>query len=211
MDILSIPSIVPILTSPQLVFFPHTHVCLHVPLPFYERLKKTSLLKDRFVGVILDTKLLCEETMQPIGCVGSVIRSQPLSCGYAVHLDLHGLKRFRMMECWAQEGFSQASINILEYPAENLSSDRKKALLAAYVSYFSTKESAPSLEMHTKADVADEVLVNVLCFESDLSPLDKQFLLEADDLNHQCGRLLDLLRFRLEEVQFNRGVCQKDR
>jgi hypothetical protein len=66
------------------------------------------------------------------------------------------------------------------------------------------------LEDHIKAGMDDEGLLHLLCFESDLPPLEKYFLLEAEDLNQRCGRLLDLLRFRIQDVQSGKGSCQKN-
>ncbi len=211
MDYPSVPQIIPIVLTSNLVFFPDVHLCLHVPLPFYNRLKQSALPEDCFVGVVLHTQRSSEKPILPIGCVGMVVRSHPLPCGQAVHLDLHGLKRFRVRERWVQEGFSQGSIEILEDPPGNLSPERKRALLEALRYLSQMKESTPELGVYFKENPADEVLLHHLCFESDLSPTEKYFLLEAEDLNQRCGRLLDLLRFRMEDILSNRGTCQKDR
>ena len=216
MDTTSIPHIIPVLPLPHLVFFPHTHVSLHVPQSFYDRMKEGSLpdppQADCFLGIVLrKAQPLSEGDILPIGCVGKVVRFYYLPCGRAVHLDLHGLKRFRMREGWFQEGYSQAWIEPIEDQPGNLSPERKRSLLEVLEYLGHMKELAPELQAHIKSEMDDEAFLNMLCLESRLSSMEKYFLLEAEDLNQRCGRLLDLLRFQQEDIQSNRGTCQKDR
>lgn len=212
MDTPSIPHIIPVLPLPHLVFFPYTHVSLHVARSFYDRVKDSSWPEDCYLGIVLrKVQPLSQATTLPIGCVGRVVRCHNLPCGRAVHLDLHGLKRFRMREGWFEEGYSQAWIEPIEDQPGNLSPERKRSLLDAFKYLGYTKQLAPEIERHIKAEMNDEVFVNLMCLESNLSPMEKYFLLEAENLNQRCGRLLDLLRFQQEDIWFNRGTCQKDR
>ena len=215
MDVPSIPSIVPILPSPQLVIFPHTHVSLHVPRSFYDRVKEEALpdppKAEYFLGILLrKIQPSSEMTILPIGCVGKVVRCYNLPCGQAVHLDLHGLKRFRMREGWFEDSYGQAQIEVLEDLPGGLHEERRRRLLETFKGLGLMKWMT-GLEDHIKAGMDDEVLLNLLCFESDLPPLEKYFLLEAEDLNQRCGRLLDLLRFRIQDIQPSKGSCQKER
>jgi len=70
----------------------------------------SSLPGDSFLGIVLRKlkPLDDEESIQPIGCVGKVVSLYDLPCGRVVHLDLHGLKRFRMKEGWFEGGCGQA-------------------------------------------------------------------------------------------------------
>jgi uncharacterized protein len=45
----------------------------------------------------------------------------------------------------------------------------------------------------------DDVLVQNLSFALDFTPLEKQFLLEAESLTQQARRILDLLSFKRHE------------
>ena len=216
MDAISIPHIIPVLPLPHLVFFPHTHLSLHIPRSFYDRMKEGSQAyppqADAFLGIVLrKAQPLDESAVLPIGCVGQVIRFHYLPCGQAVHLDLHGLKRFRMREGWFEEGYGQAWIEAIEDQSGHLSPQRKRDLLEVLECLGPMNELAPELEAHIKSEMDDEVFLNMMCLESRLSPMEKYFLLEADDLNQRSGRLIDLLRFKLEDIRLNGGACQKDR
>jgi Lon protease-like protein len=211
MDIPSIPSTIPILPSPHLIIFPHTHVSLHVPRSFYDRAKQASPHGDCFLGIVLRKEQPFNEApVLPIGCVGKVVRVYHLPCGQAVHLDLHGLKRFRMKEGWFEGGYGQAQIELLEDCSKNLHEERRRRLLEM-LKGLGLLKWVPGVEHRLQQGAEDEVLLNLLCFESDLPPIEKYFLLEAEELNQRCGRLLDLLRFRIETIQANKGPCQKDR
>lgn len=151
-----------------------------------------------------------EAAFLPIGCVGKVIHFHLLPCGGAVHLDLHGVKRFRVIQGRFEEGYGEACIEVIEDPPGDLSPPRKKLLLDMIHHLARIKALAPHVEERIQAGIEnDEVLVNLLCQESNLSPTERYFLLEAEDLNQRCGRLLDLLRFRMEEIR-TKGVCPKD-
>ena len=132
MDTISIPHIISVLPLPHLVFFPHTHLSLHIPRSFYDRMKEGSQpyppQADAFLGIVLrKAQPLDEAAVLPIGCVGKVIRFHYLPCGEAVHLDLHGLKRFRMKEGWFEEGYGQAWIEHLRSAWEFVSREKERS------------------------------------------------------------------------------------
>src|SRR3989304_1079442 len=116
MEKIFIPHIIPLLPSPHFVFFPKTHLSLHVPRFVYNCIRESGGLVDCFVGTVLINGHLVsdESTIMPIGCVGKVVHYCFLPCGRAVHLDLYGLKRFQMKEAWFEEGYGQAWIETIE-------------------------------------------------------------------------------------------------
>src|SRR2546426_968210 len=63
-----------------------------------------------------------------------------------------------------------------------------------------TREDGAALANFLKQPVDDEALVHNLSFALDFTPLEKQFLLEADSLVQQARRLLDLLQFKRYEL-----------
>jgi Lon protease-like protein len=211
----SIPSIIPILPSPHLVIFPQVRVSLHVPRSYYERIRgevfSDSHQGEYFLGIVLrKVQPVSEMTILPIGCVGKVVCGQDLPGGQTVHLDVHGLKRFRMREGWFENSYGQAQIEVLEEHAGGLHEMRRRRLLETAMDLGLMKRM-PGLEDHIKAGTNDEALLNMLCFGADLPPLEKYLLLEAEDLNQRCGRLIDLLEFRSQALQSNKKSCQKDR
>ncbi len=214
MDTASIPRIITILPLPHLVFFPHIHVSLHIPRPFFDRMQEKNHPQGCFLGIVLrklEPVPVSETGILPIGCVGRVIRFYKLPSGKSVHLDLHGLKRFWMKEGWFQDSYGQALIEVIDDPPGRLDPHRKKYLLNTMKDLGYMRHMAPQLAGPIMSEVDDDVLLNSMCLESGLSPMEKYFLLEANDLDQRCGRLLDLLRFRMEAIQSNGGACQKDK
>src|SRR5438445_518513 len=59
-----------------------------------------------------------------------------------------------------------------------------------------SREDGVALANFLKQPVDDETLVYNLSFALDFTPLEKQFLLEADSLAQQARRLVDLLQFK---------------
>ena len=116
-----------------------------------------------------------------------------------------------MREGWFEEGYGQAWIEAIEDQPGHLSPERKRNLLEVLEDLGHVQELAPELQAHISSELDDEVFLNLVCLESKLSPMEKYFLLEAEDLNQRSGRLIDLLRFRLEDSRSNGGACQKDR
>jgi len=53
----------------------------------------------------------------------------------------------------------------------------------------------------TGQSISDTVLINSLSSCLDLTPFEKQFLLESESLYQQTRRLIDLLRFKLDAQQ----------
>ena len=163
----SIPQIIPVLPLPNLVFFPRTHLALHIPRCFYERLEEHSLPQNCFLGIFLrKEQLLSEAPVLPIGCLGKVVRSHPLPCGQIVHLDLHGLKRFQIREIWFEDGFSQAWIEAFEDQPGNLSPQRKINLIEALDFLMNAKQLAPGLVEYLRLELDDEAFLNLMCLKT---------------------------------------------
>ena len=211
MSEVSIPKKIPVLPSPHIVLFPHTHLSLHLPLPFYERLRQSTLPGDFFLGLGLRREREgCELPILPIGCAGVVVGAYPLACGKSVHLDLMGLKRFEVKGGKFDHHFGLALIEEIRDRPGLLSEQRKKCLLDLLKSSYRDRQWAPGKVESVEAELADEAFLNLMCLQSDLSVMDKYFLLEAEDLNQRCGRLIDLLRFKMQDIRLSRGGCPKD-
>ena len=54
-------------------------------------------------------------------------------------------------------------------------------------------------------EVSDEILVNTLSTYLDCTPLEKQFLLEAEGLHQRARRLSDLIQFMVHDQQGAKG------
>jgi Lon protease-like protein len=68
-------------------------------------------------------------TILPIGCVGRIVKAEPLSCGRAFHLDLLGLARFRYKTDSSGEGSSRCQIELLKERPRTLLPEKKRYLI----------------------------------------------------------------------------------
>ncbi|MFM8550717.1 MAG: hypothetical protein ACKOCD_00115, partial [Nitrospiraceae bacterium] len=72
-------------------------------------------------------------------------------------------------------------------------------LLGSYFGALASSEDEPQWKAWLRQGVDDEVLVHSLASDLDLTPFDKQFVLEANSLQQRARRLHDLLEFKLQE------------
>jgi Lon protease-like protein len=192
-----IPDIVPILASNRHVFFPQTHLSLHIPRSFHDQMQHDLQAEERFLGLVLkQVSESGEVSFLPIGCVGRVVRFHEHPCGRAVHIDLHGLKRFRQKKGYSEDGYSQAWIEILQEPSGGLLPGKKRYLLDIL------KQLGHGEWASECAEEDDALFLNQLCAAADLTPMDKYFLLESETLNQRCSRFADLLRIKMEAIRF---------
>ncbi len=188
-----IPNRIPVIVSPHPVFFPQTHVSLHVLRNFYDYLNKTAPTGGPLLGMVLQE---AGDAVLPIGCVGRVIHVCFAPCGRIAHVALHGLKRFRILELSLPDGHGEARIEVIEDRPGDLAIERKRILLDTLERIQSDLRS--SSKHADDLDQDDETFLNFLCLRADLSPTEKYFLLEAEGLDQRCGRLIDLLRLKGE-------------
>jgi Lon protease-like protein len=192
-----IPDIVPILASARHVFFPQTRLSLHIPRSFHDQMQQDLLSEERYLGLVLkQVSESGEIDFLPIGCVGKVVRYHELPCGRAVHIDLHGLKRFRQKKGYSTDGYSQAWIETLDEHSGGILPEKKRYLIETL------KRLGHPESMSEWAEEDDAIFLNQLCAAADISPMDKYFLLESDDLNQRCSRLADLFRIKMEAIRF---------
>lgn len=185
-----IPDDIPIVALSKHLLLPRVLLSFHLPRPFYEDIEENFSLEERFLGVLLKNEM----SILPIGCVGRIVKAEPLSCGRAFHLDLLGLARFRhRRECFG-EGLRQTQIEVLEEKPGTLLPEKKRYLLDTLERLKERGCADPESEAN---EPDDEAFLNRLCVKADLPPVDKYLLMETGDLNQRCGRLADLLRMKM--------------
>ena len=71
--------------------------------------------------------------------------------------------------------------------------------------YLRSRPGPPTWQGWFREDVSDDILVNTLSTYLDCTPMEKQFLLEADSLHQQAGRLSDLIQFLMHDHHGAKG------
>ncbi len=139
--------------------------------------------------------------IHPIGCVGRIISSHKLSDG-RYNIVLQGLYRCSYEEQTVMTNYRQARITPhIPETSPSLTSDVRRHLEQTAQDYLTSKKANELCDIIGSANLTDPILVHNLSAGLDLSPLEKQFLLESDDLTQQARRLIDLIRFKLADLQ----------
>lgn len=205
-DAFPIPDVVPIFPLPTVVFFPKTYLPLHIFEPRYREMIQEAATHGQCIGMALlkDGWEDEYEEAPPIystGCVGRIISSDKLSDG-RYNIVLQGLYRCTYEEQTVMTNYRQARIApYIPEVSTSLTSDVRSHLEQTAQKYLTTKKANELYEVIGSATLTDPILVHNLSAGLDLSPLEKQFLLESDDLTQQARRLIDLIRFKLADLQ----------
>jgi Lon protease-like protein len=127
--------------------------------------------------------------------------AQPLSDGRS-NILLQGLDRCDIQEEHFEKPYREATIRLKPQPSEErLATGVRRALVELLSRYLQTREDNTAWQGFFREDVSDDVLVNTLSTYLECTPLEKQFLLEADGLLQRARRLNDLIQFMLHDRQ----------
>jgi len=197
------PKIVPLFPLPNLVLFPGTQVPLRIFEPRYREMIAEVARGDGIIGMIL-LKGDWEHAYHgfpdifEVGCAGRVRDLIRLEDG-RYNLMLEGIAEFRVLREIRERAYRQAEVawcpvahGALDCDQETMESLRE--VLFSYLGDHAKEAWRTIVEQRGLHGVA---LINFLCFHLDVSPIEKQTLLEA--LSGRVDCLLDVLTFKLEE------------
>jgi uncharacterized protein len=198
-----LPIIIPLFPLPNLVLFPGVRVPLHIFEPRYREMIADVAHGDRIVGMMLlkgewERDYYAHPDVFEIGCAGRIDELVRLSDG-RYNLVLEGVSEFRVVREVRDHSYRRAEVEWCPAPAGALDCDFEtveglREMLFAYL-------GAPAREawrtLVEERGLAGAELINFLCFHLDVSPLEKQTMLEA--LADRIDCLMDVLSFRLEE------------
>ena len=199
-----IPNRLPVFPLPNVVFFPKTYLPLHIFEPRYRKMVSDATTGTQCIAMALlkegwEPDYYGNPAIYPILCVGRIVSVQPLSDGRS-NILLQGLDRCEISEEHFDLPYREATIRMRPKPAESgLAADVRQGLIEVLGRYLQTREDGPAWQSFFREDVGDEVLVNTLSTYLHCTPLEKQFLLEADGLQQRARRLNDLIQFMLHD------------
>ena len=141
----------------------------------------------------------------PIGCVGRIISSHALANG-RYNIVLQGLHRCTYNEQTVSTPYRQARIiRHSQHGASSLDVETRINLEQVTQEYLSWKKAHELCQVIASGKLTDSILVHNLSAGLDLSPVEKQFLLESDHLIQQARRLINLIRFKLADLRTAQG------
>jgi Lon protease-like protein len=159
-----------------------------------------ALLKDGW-----ETDYYGHPPVFSMGCVGRLASVQSLADGRS-NILLQGLERFEIEREWYDKAYREATISLNVRGAEtSLDPTVRRRLFAILESYLLSRNDVPTWQQLFREEVGDEIVVNTLSTYLECTPLEKQFLLEADSLHQQARRLSDLIEFMMHDQSGAKG------
>jgi uncharacterized protein len=198
--------LLPIFPLPNLVFFPETRLPLHIFEPRYRLMVEDALEGSKRIGMILlkpgwELSYYAAPAVHEFGTVGTIEHSVALPDG-RFNIVLNGTVRYRILESIADAPYRTA--RVVAVPERQPASMEAYAL-RQWLTELSQRylESLPGkIELPELRSVKLDALTNALIMSLDLSPGEKQILLELDEIAQRCERVGEELQKRIEGLEF---------
>jgi len=205
-----IPDRVPVFALPNVVFFPKTYLPLHIFEPRYRQMVADAATNGQCIAMALlkegwEPDYYGNPPIYPIICVGRLVSVQPLPDGRS-NILLQGLERADVQTEYFEKPYREAGIAAKPNVSDRqLTPDVRHSLMATLEDYLRARDGSSTCESLFRDEMNDEVLVNILATHLDCTPVEKQFLLEADSLHQRARRLGDLIQFMLHDHHGAKG------
>lgn len=197
-------SVIPVFPLPNVVLFPKLQLPLHIFEPRYREMVRDALDHEGLIGMALlrgdwEKDYYGNPDIYSVGCLGKIVGVTPLPDG-RYNILLHGLTEYDIREqILDATPYRQARVVLRdEDMATNpLASLQKEILELARETI--QQDSSPLLKILGDLSLDGATWLNLCCFSFDISPVEKQSLLEAKSLEERAKRLIDVLRFKAAE------------
>lgn len=205
-----IPARIPVFPLPNVVLFPKTYLPLHIFEPRYRAMVSDAAMSGQCIGMALlkagwETDYYGNPPVFSMGCVGRLANVQPQADGRS-NILLQGLERFEIEREWYDKAYREATISLTVRGTEtSLDPTVRQRLFTILESYLLSRDDMPTCQELFREEVGDEIVVNTLSTYLECTPLEKQFLLEADSLHQQARRLSDLIEFMMHDQSGAKG------
>ncbi|HEV2169393.1 MAG TPA: LON peptidase substrate-binding domain-containing protein [Candidatus Binatus sp.] len=204
-----LPSIIPLFPLPNLVLFPGVRVPLHIFESRYREMIEDVSRGDRLIGMMLlkgdwERDYYANPDVFAFGCGGRIAEMVKLPDG-RFNIVLEGISEFRIVREIRDRSYRRSEVQWCPTPATSLECDVEtiEGIREVLYSYLGAPAHDAWRTLVEERGLRDRDLINFLCFHLDLSPIEKQTLLEAREGRIDC--LLDILSFRLEERKVSGG------
>ena len=206
-DAFPIPEVIPIFPLPNVVFFPDTYLPLHIFEPRYRDMITDANEGSQCIGMVLlkagwEDDYYGNPPVYSLGCIGRIESVQLLADGRS-NVILHGLSRYDIEEEFFDTSYRRAKISLRPNASflNPVDPGIRSSLTKLALQYLRSRKAQELCKLITGQSISDTVLINSLSSCLDLTPFEKQFLLESESLHQQTRRLIDLLRFKLDAQQ----------
>ncbi|MBI4455251.1 MAG: LON peptidase substrate-binding domain-containing protein [Acidobacteria bacterium] len=191
---------------PDVVFFPKTRLPLHIFEPRYRQLTRDALSSDRRIAIALlqpgwENDYYGNPPVYPVCCAGVIDTLEELADG-KFNLMLIGERKIRISKVLNETPYRTIGGFPLQdrMPHDNSVETewQRRQILALAMEYFQLRSTtAPDFSSLRELDY--EALVNSLAAHLDLSPSQKQQLLELEELEKRAKNVAHFLQSQIEE------------
>jgi ATP-dependent Lon protease len=210
---IALPQEVPVMTLPNVVFFPQALLPLHIFEPRYRQMLKDVLATNRLFAVAgLDTKLAgAPDSFEPphaIACIGIVRACQKYENGTS-NLLLQGLARIKAVKILADEPYRRIRIQtLMSDPGAGTAENRRlQTELSRLLAVKRRLAAGPSEITEFLKSVDDpEAFVDIAAFNLCENPAFKQKLLETLDVHSRLKLFMRQLRTEIEAIKLRRKL-----
>ena len=205
------PATLPLFPLPNVVLFPKMALPLHVFEPRYRQMTSEAWNTHRTIGMTLlrpgwESDYHGRPAVYAIGCAGRIEQCEVLPDG-RYNIVLRGLSRFRILEEHAGEPYRVARVEALVDSAD-ASAARLGELRRRLHAAIGRAADGPAV-LVMQPELSDEVFVNALGQSMDLTPVERQSLLDCDSIQQRYERLLEILDFKALESTYGRPGADK--
>ena len=195
------PKIIPVFPLSNFIIFPKTSVPLNIFEPRYIEMVNDAMKSNKLIGIIQplssDNTSKIEPELHKVGCVGRIDTFEKTENGKYL-IELKGLIRFeKLKEINTNKKYRECEVNYkkyfhdLEKKKENLKFTDLELIFKNLKSLFEKKGFIINWKALEKQSL-DET-INALAMASPFSLEEKQFLLEAENLNIRKNKIAEIL------------------
>jgi len=196
-----LPPEIPLFPLPNVALFPAALLPLHIFEPRYRAMVADAVEGERLIGMVMlrpgwEPRYEGTPAVYRVGCAGFITHADRLPDG-RYNIVLRGMQKFRILsERPERDGVERYRVATVEAISETRSGSaaalqearRRLETLIARTLQRSAADAIPK-------DVPDADLVHAIAHH--LEPLEKQALLECDNLLERCKALVELLEMRM--------------
>jgi len=198
--------LLPLFPLPNIVFFPHTRLPLHVFEPRYRQMVKDVLETDQRFGIVLlrpgwEGDYFGAPPVFDCGTLGTIEQAVPLEDG-RFNIVVRGDVRFRIVEEVSQVPYRTARVTSepeLVRAVDEATARREwlAEVSRQYLRYLPDQTAVPEIET-----VSLDALTNALIMSLNLDIEEKQRLLELSDVMTRAQEIGNELTQRIESLRF---------
>jgi len=204
---MSLPSFIPIFPLPNVVLFPEVPLPLHIFEPRYRAMVRDAIAGSGLIGMVLlrgdwEPEYYGAPEVYRVGCAGRIAETTPLPDG-KFNIVLSGLREFEIVSEQRERAYRQASVIWRDAPNDAPLPAGLRRELVRRIERFAGRsgDDRDMQELLGGASLSDRTLVNFFCFWLDLSPIERQCLLEEPAAEVRARRLLEIVEFHLYAAQ----------